>query len=426
MGQPPMTSAATVPAEPTAVLSSSARPWVTALMSYAKDHAGVRVVGTVLNTSDAIDLQYDVLVVDDIASFMTPRLVQRVTRAGRSIVGVYGDDHEDTGKKRLLEMGVDTVVAASAPPEVFLQSIHSATALLAVDQELDALTVPTPLSASADPFNSVAETNGSRSTGRSDRDRGQIIALTGTSGVGEVAVVLSAMLAGRGQSTLLVDFDTLEPALAQRLGTPLTPNIITALESLRFGGDLKEAFTDHPAGFVFVGGLPNPKDWGTLLDDEVTDLLQELTRGFKHVVVRVNRHVEELSMFGGAGGRFDTARHIVGVADQLVGVSSTSPIGTAELLGWVADVRPLSAAPIHLVLNRAPHGAFQRTEVREELERSFRPASVTFLPYERRLAKAAWQGEVPTRGAFSRKVRGLAKAVAPVESGRRPRGSGDG
>jgi hypothetical protein len=74
----------------------------------------------------------------------------------------------------------------------------------------------------------------------------------------------------------------------------------------------------------------------------------------------------------------------------------------------IADIRALTQAPVHVVVNRMPPEPFMRAEWAGELERTFTPASLSFLPYDRRVGAAAWNGRLPDRGPFQREVRRLA------------------
>ncbi len=71
-----------------------------------------------------MELGYDVLILDDTSSFLTPRLVDRLQRADRAVIGVYDPERGGPGQARLLEMGVDAVIVASASPEELVEAIE--------------------------------------------------------------------------------------------------------------------------------------------------------------------------------------------------------------------------------------------------------------------------------------------------------------
>ncbi|MGA9596041.1 MAG: hypothetical protein WBV06_07785, partial [Acidimicrobiia bacterium] len=57
---------------------------------------------------------------------------------------------------------------------------------------------------------------------------------------------------------------------------------------------------------------------------------------------------------------------------------------------------------------------YQQGEVKEEIRRTFRSASVVFAPEDHRVRKAAWQGELPPEGRFTRALEPVASRVAAV------------
>jgi len=403
--------------EPAVALSSSQRPWVADLMSYARDHAGVRVVGTVLSTRDALESDYDVLVIDDSSSFLSQRLVARVQGRHRIVIGVYDGERGELGRDKLLAMGVDDTLRADASPRDFLARIRSITEQRQFDRAFTGIVTVE----GRDDTPPGGQSSGPHDTGspiRSESEAGArgVVVVSGQGGATEVAVGLAARFARRAQSTVLVDFDTLEPAVCQRLGLDLTPNVFTAVESLRFGGTLDGSFTSHPEGFAVIGGLPSPREWEACRDDEALDLVTELAAAFRHVVVRVGRHLEDLTTFGAGAGRFGVSRVLVGTADHLVVVGEPSPTGVTATLAWIGDARTLSPAPVHVVMNRCARSIYQRGELIEEITRTFPAASVSFLPDEPRVRTAAWQGEVVAARRFTRALDVL---VATLGAGRR-------
>ena len=94
------------------------------------------------------------------------------------------------------------------------------------------------------------------------------------------------------------------------------------------------------------------------------------------------------------------SRRIVELADEAMVVASGSPVGLVRALSTIADIRSITATPIHVVVNRMPQDRFLRAEWTRELTRTFTPVSLTFLPFDRGLSKAAW--DAPVRRQLSR------------------------
>ena len=388
--------------EPAVAIGSSQRPWVAELMSHAQDHAGIRVVGTVLSTREALDLDYDILLIDDTTSYLTKRLVDRVKALRRIVIGVYEADRGETGRQKLAEMGADGVIDADSPPKEFMARIRYVAEQHLVDRDFAEIV--------ADEAPVDAAIEGPRPEPPSEQGR-SIVVISGSNGVTEVAVGIAAAGVRAGRSGLVTDLDTVEPTIAQRLGLELSPNVLTGIEALRHTGEVGDVALTHHSGLSCVVGLPSPREWGTCSPDDAVDLVTELAASHGSVIVKVNQQLEDLTPFGVRSGRFEVARRLVAVADQLVVVGDPSPTGVTALLSWIGDARALSRAPIHVVLNHCGRSLYQKGEIRDEIARSFRSASVVFAPEDPRVRKAAWQGEVSASGRFGRTMEEIATRV---------------
>lgn len=373
----------------------SPREWAERLHRFIADHGGARVRARVLDAREALDADYAVLVADDLTSFLTPRLVAELHRRGRRILGVY-DPLEPWGAERLRELGVDDRVAADASAEEVLHAVETLGAGLDLDAELHAL-----VEAPAPPSPPV--------------QRGTVVAVGGPpGGVGSTEVALALAVAGAaGARTVLVDADEFVPSMAQRLGLPLHPNLRSAIDAVEHrAGTLAAALQAVPGSSLAVlTGLPTPRDWHELRPGEVTAVLDELQATAAVVVVDVSCGTEDLAGLS-ASGRFSTTRAVLAAADVVVGVCAATPVGVARLFGWAADVTLLAAdAPLHVAVNRVTGGRFVRGEIRDELARTLQLATITDLPHDARVERAAWDGVVVPEGPFTRAVRGLAAAA---------------
>ena len=401
---------ATTRVEPAVCFGSSQRSWVTDVINYVSDHGGLRVIGTVLTQDDAVRLEFDVLVIDDVSSVLSPRLVDRLQAVGRLVIGVFDADRGTAAKERVLAANVDGVVASDATAAEFVRVVADAVRQRSIDDEFADLMEDMDGDAPAtqpDPgpqVQSVARTGG------------RIIAVVGSDGVTEVTLGLAQSLVRSAQRVVLVDMDTLEPSIAQRLGMALTPNIFTATEHLRLRSSINDAFVMHPEGFAVIAGIPNPREWENVSEIEAADLVEELTTGFDIVLVKINRHLEDLSSFAGAAGRFDVGRRVAAAADAIVAVCSASPLGSTRLLAMAGDLRHLGSAPAHVVVNQAPSSQFVQGEIGEELTRTMAPASLTFLSADGKVRKASWQGDVVRSGSFMRRLGKLADTLASAGS----------
>ena len=111
--------------EPVIVIAGSQRAWASELLRFLSDFGGARLKGTVLTAREALEPGYEVLIIDDITSYLSPRLVERVRGSGQKVVGVYDPDSGERGRERLRVLGVDAVVPADAGPEAILETVSS-------------------------------------------------------------------------------------------------------------------------------------------------------------------------------------------------------------------------------------------------------------------------------------------------------------
>jgi MinD-like ATPase involved in chromosome partitioning or flagellar assembly len=393
---------------PEVAIAVSPRDWAERLHRFIADHGGARVRARVLDGREALDETYAVLVVDDLTSFLTARLVGELHHRGRRILGIY-DPVEPAGADRLEALGVDDVAAANEDDERLVRRID-ALALAAgadLDRELTAL--------ASEPARRDDGT-ATDDAGPSVR-RGVVVAVSappGGAGATEVAIELAHALVDGGVRTCLVDVDEVAPSVAPRLGLGLHPNIRTAVDLVQHrSGSLVGALQAVADGPAVVAGAPTGRDAVDLRPGEVVDVLDELAERFQVVLVDIGHRFEEL---GGLGrvGRYGRARAVLDRADLVVGVAAASPTGVTRFLDWLADARACASAPVHVVVNRLHGGAFHTGELEHEIRRTYSPPSLHVVPEDRRVAAAAWDGVRVARGPFRKAVAGLARDVVRV------------
>ncbi len=373
-------------------IALSAREWPDRLRHFLADHGGARVRVAAMGPEDLLVEAYDLLLIDDICSFLTPRLVDLVSDQGRVVLGVYDPAEFADGKDRLLECGVADVVEADARPEEFLKTI----ARLATQRE------PTIEVESPSPSSEKEPEQ------RAPVGAPTVIAVGGPSGgVGstEVALGLAARLVRRG-TTVLVEVDENAPSLAQRLGLPLYPNIRTAIDILeqRTGSLERVLHQTGVEGLVALPGLATIRDWHEIRPRQALDLVRELAMSHVHVVVNVGSRIDA-DAFGEGQPRYGTSRVAVEHCDRLVVVGLGTPVGVARLLEWLATAQSIGGSPrADILVNRAPGDQFRRGELVQEITRTYPPTSFAFLPEDSRMSSMTWDGSVPSRGKFRRSL----------------------
>ena len=394
-------------AEPELAVVFSPREWADRVVRFITDHGGGRVRLRVVEGRVALEESFDVLVAEDITSFLSPRFVRELKEQGRAVLGVFDPD-EPTGKQRLVDAGVDDVVECGAPSEEFVRRVTTLMSLRALvdDPLLSGVRLSQPAA------------HGVHQATDGDPAPNGIVAVGGPPGgcgATEIAIELARSARARGATVVLVDADDRAPSIAQRLGLPLTPNIRTAAEVLFHGeGRLPDVVVPvAQGGFDVVAGLGHPGDWAQLWPAEAVEVVKELAEVADHVIVNVGSQLEDLAAVGGPE-RFRLSRSMLRAAGAVVAVGAPSPVGITRLLDWLADVRtvaPRRAA--HIVVNKAPDGAFARTEIAGEITRTYLPASLHFVPHDPRVEAAAWRGELVKPGPFTKAVGSLARSLAP-------------
>ncbi len=369
-------------------------------------------MASIMSADDAMIEGYDVFIADDTTSFLGNRLVTDLQGRGRAVVGVYDpSEAEGSGRQRLLELRVDEIVEADASPAEFLRVLSRASSRSMVGGD-DFSAIVADLADSTVGMNDRIEATGGRPL------RGRLIVVTGASGgVGatEVAVGLAALFADRGEEVALVDADDVGPSVAQRLGCDVHPNLRTAIDVVNNGtGDLKDVLIDiRPGGFSVVGGLANRRDWFELRPGDVSTTVLELARIRDGVVINVSSRLEDLPALGGPA-RYGVTRAMLALADAVVLVAGPTPVGVARVLDWIAEARPLiESTPLFVAFNAIRGGTFKAAEIESELREVYQPGGVSFIPHDKHLMHATWQGVLPGPGPFSRALQPIGAAAAP-------------
>ena len=381
--------------EASIAIAATGRDWALGLHRFVADHGGARVRVRVMHPEQALEETYDVLVIDDVTSFLTAHLVRQVQQRDRKVLGVF---EEPAGEQRLSRLGVNGVIAADADPEAFVGAIVHLAAQRTVDEEFAEL---------------IADLHQEEGDPAEGPKPGKVIAVAGAGGgVGatEVAVGLAMALAGRGVHTQLIDADDLAPTVAQRLDLPLHPNIRTAMDYLQHGsGHVHDALQPHSPGLTILAGLPNVRDWGELRPGAAVDVVTETAVRAGVTLVNISPMVEQTAPNPPSEGRFGVSRLVLGAVDAIVLIASPSPMGIARVIEWLADAQPvIDRRPIHVVVNRFEDGQFARREIAKEIADVVDPASLTFAPYDAALARASWEGTMAPRSAFGRALEPLA------------------
>ncbi len=376
--------------EPEIALAFTADVWVEELHRHLTDHGGARVRTLLVEPEGALEESYDVLVAGHRWPALTRALVVDVHAHGRAVVGVHDLD-EPASREHLVGLGVDALVGSDAGPDAFVRVIAS------VADRRDEARIG----------GDIAHTR-----------VGTLVAVGGAPGTGRTEIAIELALAvGRRSSVVLVDADDVAPAVASRLHMPIEPNVRTAIDAVEHGrGELTRCvLAETSSRLQVVTGLPNASAWGQVRPGEIVRVVDRLADDAEFVVADGAGMLEDLG-HGGARGRFATARALVAESDLLIAVCDPSPHGIGCLLAWCVEA--LALAPevaLLVVVNRAPEARFRRAEIYEEISTSLPLVDVAFVPVDRRVGDAAWNGTAVGRGSFTRAVAGIAEQVIALQ-----------
>lgn len=349
-------------------MAASARDWPDRVHRFLLDHGGASVRARVMSASEALETQYEVLLIDDICSFLTPRLVRRLRDQEKDIVGVFSPQDGPDAKRRLLECGVTDVIESNAGPEEFLKAVVAAT--------------------------------GYRGSGQKDRRPrrrasgyriGVRSAATG-SGATEVAIGIASRI-GLSRPVTLVDFDQQHPGLAHRLDLPVHPNLRTAVDLAHHDPDRLEGALLGFSDLLVVGGLATGSEGDPFRAGELIGLLEELAAIRRLLVLDMGDSPEVRGL----------------TCDIEVMVGEASPVGLARLLHALED-QPPSGPERVAVVNRAPAGR-RRDDIRVEMERALGSTPAVVLPEDDRVRRAAWDGVLVGRGRFAAAIERFADLI---------------
>lgn len=321
-----------------------------------------------MTPEQAVDGDFDLLIIDDICSFMTTRLVVDLRRVGKGVLGVFAPSDSADAKRRLLEAGVSDVIESDATPSEFLDQIVAVAASGGVSAH-----VPGP---HGDGFCLV------------------ITGPPGGVGVTEVAIGLATQV--RGARVALIDLNQSWPSIAPRLGLPVHPNLRTAVDLVLHEPDrLAQSFHQMAGGLSVVTGLVNPES-GPLPAGEVASLISELAVLHDLVIVDAGPPSEWESA---NLARAAQATLVVGVGD---------PIGITRLIRVSARVASaVGDREVAVVVNRSKSPR-QQAQAVLQINRTLPKVPVFVAPEDPGLARARWDGLPAGRGPFARSTRRLA------------------
>lgn len=389
---------------------ASSREWRTLLQAHVRDHVADVRVQILREPRIALELDLDIVVIDDVSSFLTRDKVIRLREKGTRVVGIYDPEgQEGLGEKFLENLGVDLSLPSTISPEEMI-SAFSQLQPRQVSHEVDQAV-----------FNYAQNTFAPQAP----QTVSSLVAVSGPAGVGstEVAIALADIVAQRKARTLLIDCDEVGPSVARRLGYHLHPNILSAIDSVaNMTSHLTENVgrpSDRVANninFEVIPGISNPEDWSQLRGSDLSDLFVSARKTWRYIIANTGPFAEDLSGYGIE--RFGATRTALEYADIIVGVMSPTPTGYMRFLDWLASLRGISGdREVFIVVNQAPKSSYIRGEIENQLAKDIDPRFVSglfFIPFDERVHKAEWEGQRVSKGSFLNGVSQLASFILPA------------
>jgi Flp pilus assembly CpaE family ATPase len=357
---------------PDIALAASAREWPDRFHRFLLDHGGGRIVDRVMSSDQTASTAFDVLLIDDVCSFLTPRLVAKIKQTGAEVIGVYMPEDGSDAKRRLIECGISDVIETEATPEEFLAKIGATLA--------HRMSAPIPETSSASQALRIAVTGPCEGVGTT-----------------EVAIAIARSLA-EDLETVLIDMDQRWPSVAQRLDLALHPNIRTALDHALHRVDRLDEAIHRFDDLRVVGGRADGGEGSEISRADSMMLLDTLGTMSDVIVADV--------------GPLGDSSALIREFDTVIVVGEGTPVGMARLIKTCGAMRAHQPDQSLLaVANKTGRGTFQRSEIINEIGRVLSGLPVVTLPFEPRLEEASWDGTLVVKGRYGRAISDVAKVV---------------
>jgi len=354
-------------------LAASARDWPDRLHRYVLDHGGGRIVDRVMGADQAVASACDAFLIDDVCSFLTPRLVSLLKDSRVDVIGVYAPEDRVDAKRRLLECGITDVVEADASPGEFLAKIN---------ETIIHRAAASPRNASAGSPVGIGVTGPAAGVG-----------------ITEVAISLAWGIS-KTIPVVLLDLDQVWPSIAQRLGLPLHPNIRTALDhAFHEPARVHSALFEFDSSLHVLGGLADGGTGARLSRHDSLTLIDALEPSADVVVADL-------------GPLPQVERGLVREFDSMLVVGRGDPVGLTRVVRAVSSVFDEdSSSSVLVVLNGADRSKFRQAEAFAEIARDLPGVVVASVPFDARVSRAAWDGDLRFGTGFRRSVEAMARVV---------------
>lgn len=347
----------------------------------------------------------------------------RLAAAGVGVVGLVTPSDDDAAR-RLRQLGVSRVLSADSSLAVVAATVLEVVAAVR-NPEADRSWLAHTFS---DVEQSAAPPAGVSSGPVLPEATGRLVAVWGPAGAPgrtTVAVGLAAELAAAGRSTILADADTYGGAVAPMLGMLDEAPGLAAAARLANQGTLELAALARLAVVVnrdlrVLSGISRASRWTELRPASLDVVWAECRRLAALTIVDLGFCLEldeELSFDTAAPRRNGATLRTLDVADVVVVVGTSDPLGVQRLIRGLDELRETAPGvdPV-VVLNRVrigPLGSRPERQLAEALERYAGVRAIRTLPLDQAATDAALREgrtlpEVAPRSALRTAMRALA------------------
>ncbi|MEZ5175920.1 MAG: hypothetical protein R2823_06910 [Acidimicrobiia bacterium] len=336
----------------------SARDWESGLVAYARDTAAIRVVLRAFQPRDIESHrgEIDVVVAGGEVAWVTPHQITTWTRLGIVVVGIHPPG--DRPAAALLELGG---AAEVLPDDIDIAALVQAIRFVA-------------------PAGDV----------RVSDARGVVTAVVGTRGAPGCTEVACAMAvtSARQSKTVLIDLDTIAPALAIRLGVAPRPDLADAADMVRSEGTFDRSCVRRVGEVDVVVGSHRDNE-PVMRDPMVTGLVEVAAGLYDSVILDV--------------GSSPVGDALIETVNEVVLVVDGSPVGIVRAARATSNW--FGPTP-RLVVNKVPRTRHDETVVAVRRWTGLDPVAV--IPEHPRVRRNTVRARLPDR-SFTRALAGASR-----------------
>lgn len=393
---------------------ASGAPWEPEALRLLGEWPGLVVLKRCVDVADlmatAASGQAQAAVVGLDAPGLDAAAVDHLRRYDVRPVAVVAAERHEAGLVRAARLGVATLVADSALADL-PDAVTAAEAA-----------VPPPPVPPSVPAETPAELEG------------RVLVVWGPGGApgrSTVAAAVAGELGRRRRRTILVDVDPYGGSIGQQLGIMDEVSGLLAATRLATSGRLEERFAGVQRGvdayLSVVTGLPRADRWTEVRGGTVEQVL-DVARTHGDVVVDTGFSLEDdpARDVGTRPARNSLTLGALEAADVVLVVGAADPVGLSRLARGLVELREVTAAPLHVVVNRMrPTLGWSEKDIAGMVAGFARPAGLHFLPDDRAgVDRSLVTGRMLLETGESPLTRAVAGLVDVVSGPVRPRTAG--